>query len=99
MVQNPTKQEKPKKIDTPDFLAQTSQEGGGNQEEKVRPKTAPDQPPSAQVATPTPPLPPMPVAKEQPAAKKTPAALTQKKSPKKQLIAKAKPKPTKMAFR
>jgi protein TonB len=70
VVQNPKKIEQQKPIERPDFLAQTSQEGGGNQEEKVRPKTeaTPASPPRKQehiqATAPTPPPTAKPIAKQ-----------------------------------
>lgn len=75
VVQNPKISEKKKPVEKADFLAQTSQEGGGNQAEKVRPKTEitpptpPRQPRQVQTTAPTPP----------------PAANTTAKKPKKVL--------------
>jgi protein TonB len=70
VVQNPKKMEQQKPIERPDFLAQASQEGGGNQEEKIRPKTeaTPVAPPRTQehiqATAPTPPPTAKPVAKQ-----------------------------------
>lgn len=76
IVQHPKKAEKPEKAD---FLAQTSQSGGGEQQEKVRPKT---------VVAPSTPIPaPVPVERNQPVTPPTPAP--EKKKPKKVLTKKA----------
>ncbi len=70
VVQNP-KPVKPKApIEKADFLAQASQEGGGQQKEKVRttteatPPTPPVRPERVQAAPPTPPPAPKPVARQ-----------------------------------
>lgn len=70
VVQNPKKPEIKKPIEKADFLAQSSQEGGGDQTEKVRPKTemTPPTPPQrrelVQAAAPTPPPTPETTAKK-----------------------------------
>lgn len=74
VVQNPKKSE-PKKPEKADFLAQTSQQGGGEQAEKVRPKT--------RVTPPTPPQRPRQVQTTAPTP--PPAAPTTAKKPKKVL--------------
>lgn len=87
VLQHPKKAKQPDKAD---FLAQTDQQGGGNQEEKVRPTT---------VAPPPPPKPePIPVQQSQPVQQPTPAppqqakkVLTQKQPAKKQIATKPKP--------
>lgn len=69
VVQNPKKPEIKKPIEKVDFLAQSSQQGGGDQAEKVRPKTeiTPPTPPQrqepVQAAAPTPPPTPETAAK------------------------------------
>lgn len=70
VVQNPKKREQQKPVEKADFLAQSSQEGGGNQEEKVRPTTeaTPPTPPrkqeSVQATVQSSPPTPKPVAKQ-----------------------------------
>jgi len=70
VVQNPKKTETKKPIEKADFLAQSSQEGGGDQTEKVRPKTeiTPPTPPrrreQIQATAPTPPPTPKATAKK-----------------------------------
>lgn len=69
VVQNPQKLD-PKPVDKADFLAQSSQEGGGDQTEKARPKTEmtpptpPQQQEQIQTTAPTPPPTPKPAAKK-----------------------------------
>ena len=76
IVQHPKKAEKPEKAD---FLSQTSQTGGGEQQEKVRPKTV--------VAPPIPTPAPVPVKQNLPV--KPPAPEPERKKPKKVLTKKA----------
>ena len=70
VVQNPKKQKPEKPVEKPDFLAQSSQEGGGNQEQKVRPSTEaipptpPRKPEQVRATPPTPPPAPKPVAEK-----------------------------------
>lgn len=76
IVQHPKKAEKPEKAD---FLAQTSHTGGGEQQEKVRPKTV--------VAPSTPTPAPVPVKQNLPV--KPPTQAPEKKKPKKVFTKKA----------
>lgn len=70
VVQNPKKPETRKPVEKADYLAQSSQEGGGEQTEKARPKTAPTPPTPAlqqaqiQTTAPTPPPEPKPKAEK-----------------------------------
>ncbi len=91
VVHNPNKPKKPEKAD---FLAQSNQAGGGNQEEKVRPKTA----------LPAPSIQQAPVAEKQPQEKPlepTPAkqkprkVLTQKNPKVKKILTRPRRKPAK----
>ncbi|HEC14960.1 MAG TPA: energy transducer TonB [Sedimenticola sp.] len=79
VVHNPRK---PKEPEEADFLAQTSQEGGGDQEEIVRPKTQPA--PAPQPASPPAPVPAAAAKpKPKPPAPKPKKTIAAKKSPKK----------------
>ncbi|MES9935059.1 MAG: energy transducer TonB [Sedimenticola sp.] len=79
VVQNPIKTEKPK---THDFLAQVTQEGGGQMEEKVRPTTE-ITPPARALPTPAqenrPPAPPAPPKQTEPKRVITKKAPSEKK--------------------
>jgi len=90
VVQNPIQKEKPKKAD---FLSQVSQTGGGNVDERVKPKTArPTPPPQAQ------PKPPEPQAEQpvpSPAVQKSRKVLTQDKPIVKKILTRPRPKPAK----
>lgn len=78
VVQNPKKVEPKKPVEKADFLAQTSQEGGGDQTEKVRPKTelTPPTPIQHQAEVQTAPPVPPPAPEPKAVAKKPKKVLT-----------------------
>jgi len=79
VVQNPKKQEPEKPLEKPDFLAQATQQGGGNQEEKVRPTTEVAQPAQPRKPAPVQATPPTPPPAPKPVAEKPKKVLTAKK--------------------
>ncbi|MEE9358359.1 energy transducer TonB [Candidatus Vondammii sp. HM_W22] len=89
IVQHPKKAEEPEKVD---FLAQTSQSGGGKQQEKIRPKTVdvPSTLTSAPVERNLPVTPPTPA----PEKKKPKKVLTKKALAKKKITVEPKKKPS-----
>ena len=79
VVQNPKKPEPEKPLEKPDFLAQTTQQGGGTQEEKVRPTTEVAQPAPPRKPEPVQATPPTPPPAPEPVAEKPKKVLTAKK--------------------
>jgi protein TonB len=92
VVQNPKQPEKPEKAD---FLAQTSQQGGGNLEEKARPTTVPTPPASEPKPVPVPvtPTPPAPPPAPPPKKVEPKKVLTQKAPARKKVTVAPKPPP------
>ncbi|HEB97276.1 MAG TPA: energy transducer TonB [Sedimenticola thiotaurini] len=90
VVRNPQPEKKPEKAD---FLAQASQQGGGEAEKKVRPKTVVTPPAPVQAPQPAPRLQPTPPPQEaQQAPPKKVIAQKRKPSRKVQVVPRRKPK-------
>ncbi len=88
----------PEKVEEPEFLAQTSQQGSGDEVEKIRPTVAA---PAAPVPLPSdPPLPParIPEVSERP-QKLTQKVITQKRAPRKRVADHPEPEPLKKKTR